>query len=118
MECFAKTLETDSGEILLHFIRYPNNSMFVWVSRACSPEFDEFHVASPTMFSDVPAVSTRLGDAESRGRSVALRISKRIRVPVIVSWSIPEEYSAVFGLVEAEIFANLSSSRSPSVVGA
>ena len=105
MDCFSETVSTSLGDVLLHYLVYPNGSVFVWVSAAASTEFDDFHVAVPDKFSSLPAVSSRMGGYESSGRNVALRLSKKLQLPVIVSWSVPAEFEADTNLIESRIFS-------------
>ena len=119
MDCFTEVLATNTAEVLLHFLIYPNKSVFVWVSPTSSIQFDDFHVAVPDQFSNLPAVTSKLGENDSVGRHVALRLSKKLQVPVIVSWSLPEELGVDGGPIESKIFSAIQHrSHNPAVVGA
>ena len=120
MDCFSRILSTTTGDVLLHYLIYPNKSVFVWASLTVSLDFDDFHVAVPDQFSQLPAVTSRMGGEASLGRSIAVRLSKKLERPVIVSWSIPEDIPIDASAIESEIFKDIRErrSRSPSVVGA
>jgi len=85
---------------------------------------NDFHAAVPSKFSSIPSVSTKVGDLESTGRSLSLKLAKKLQVPVVVSWNLDANSADVIAAVEASLFteiktiqANRSISRSP-VVGA
>ena len=120
MDCFSRTLSTPTGDVFLHYLVYPNQSVFVWVSLANELEFDDFHVAVPDQFSSLPAVTSRMGGDASVGRNVALRLSKKLACPVIVSWSLPDELPIDASGIETEIFSDIRQRRSlsPAVIGA
>ena len=119
MDIHIDKITTDFGDVLVHAISYPNRSLFLWIASSENPDFDDFHMATQTEFSSIPAVTTRLGDAESTGRNVALRLSKKLGVPVVVSWSLPDGFADVFASVESQVFSILKKSTlSRSVLGA
>ena len=119
MQTFIEKVTTELGDVVVHAIAYPNRSIFLWVTFSEGPVFGDFHFAVQTEFSSIPAVSTRLGDAESTGRSVAIRLSKKLGVPVIVSWNLPEDFSSETQVsVESRVFSILKSRSSPSVIAA
>lgn len=107
METFVEKVTSGVGDVILHIIKYPNGSIFVWVTPEANPQFEDFHVATPTDFSSIPAVTTRIGDSESTGRFVALRLSKRLGVPVVVSWSLGDVVADEFSAIESEVFSIL-----------
>lgn len=123
MEVYQRIVSSEAGDILLHFIDYPNGSIFVWATTVQDLSFDDFHVAVPDKFARLPAVSTRMGDTDSIGRFVALRLSQRLKTPVVVSWSLPG-FTGGEGaqFVEAEILKEISFRRpelvNPAAVGA
>lgn len=119
MQTFIEKVSTELGDVIVHVIEYPNRSLFLWVTLSESPVFGDFHFAVQTEFSSIPAVTTRLGDAESTGRSVALRLSKKLGVPVIVSWNVSDDFTSEAAVsVESRVFSVLKNRTSPSVIGA
>jgi len=128
MECVINTVNTDTGDIVIHYLFYPNGSVFLWVFYASDPDFRDFHTAVPDKYSSIPAISTRIGETDSTGRFLAMKLSKKMGVPIIVSWSLPETVDAsdqVALAVESRIFQDIKSKssssvskHSPAVVGA
>lgn len=110
MESFHRVLPTDTGNFLLHYIIYPNGTVFVWVADNKEISFDDFHVAVPDKFGSLPALSTRLGETDSRGRFTALRLSKRLGVQAVVSWSI-DQNDETSRLIENEILKDILQNR-------
>lgn len=104
MEAQSETIATDSGEVLIHMISYPNGSIFAWITLASDPKMDDFHISAITAFSEVPSVSTRLGETDSIGRSLSLKLARRLKAPCIVSWSLPSEFEAHSIQVETAVF--------------
>ena len=123
MECIIRTISTDSAEVVAHFLVYPNGSVFVWVFGADDPSINDFHTAVPSKFSSVPSVSTKIGELESTGRALALKLTTKFQVPMVVSWNIDNHSPAVISAVETSLFHEIKNiqsnrvSRSP-VVGA
>lgn len=106
METFHRIIPTPAGEALVHYVVYPNSSVFVWVTSANELDLDDLHIAVPDKFGRLPALTTRIGDQDSRGRFVALRLSKKLNIPVIVSWSLPESVDSD-SLIESGIVNEL-----------
>lgn len=84
---------------------------------------EDFHTAVPSTFSSIPSVSTKVGEIESTGRSLALKLAKKLQVPVIVSWNLESDSPELVATVEASLFKEIKiiqanrSSCSP-VIGA
>lgn len=110
-----RTISTDIGEVLLNIVSYPNGSHFVWISRLDAPEFDDFHIASITEFSDIPSVSTRLGETDSLGRALSIKLARRFHVPSVVSWSLGVEFESVSQVVEKEVFRAILEKQSSHI---
>jgi hypothetical protein len=105
---------------------YPNSSVFIWVSHTAEVDFNDFHAAVPDKYARIPAVSTRIGDSDSTGKYLAIKLTKKLNVPVVVSWSLPDTLgsSEIRTTIENQIFQDIkdiSSKKqkpSPSVIGA
>lgn len=123
MECAIRQFSSDSTEVVAHFLIYPNGSVFVWVFSADAPFISDFHAATPDKFSNVPAVTTKLGELESTGRFLSLKLAKKLKTPVMVSWSLDDRSPESVATIEARLFEEIKTlqgsrvSRS-SVVGA
>jgi len=83
----------------------------------------DFHTAVPSQFSSIPSVSTKVGELESTGRTLALKLAKKLNVPVIVSWNLESDSPEIIAAVETSLFKEIKiiqakrSSHSP-VIGA
>jgi hypothetical protein len=105
MEVKSEVVPTDKGDVLVHLISYPNGSAFIWITLTSDPRFDDFHAAATTAFSDVPSVTTRLGETDSIGRTLSLKLAHRLKAPCIVSWSLPVEFEDKSLQIEKAILA-------------
>ena len=115
MDCFSRTITSSVGPVLTNFIIYGNGTIFIWVSDARSPVFDDFHVASPDKFGSLPSVTSKLGEMESPGRNFSLRLSKRFEIPCLVSWSLSAEVQPdVVREIEGEISQVITQRKSSS----
>lgn len=123
MECVIRQISSDSAEVIAHFLLYPNGSIFVWVCAPDAPLISDFHAAVPDKFSNVPAVSTKIGELESTGRFLSLKLAKKLNAPAIVSWNCDAQSAESVSAIEARLFEEIKKikanrvSHSP-VVGA
>lgn len=112
MECIIRHVDTAAGSVVIHTLVYPSGGVFVWILSAKDIALDDFHIATPDKYSKLPAMSSRMGDTESRGRGLALRISKKFGIQSIISWCIGDA-SSIGGegvkAVEASIFDTIHS---------
>ena len=78
--------------------------------------FDDFHAAALTEYSDVPSVSTRLGETDSLGRTLSMKLARRFKLPTIVSWSLPGEFDDFSSTIEREVISAILEKKPRSVV--
>ncbi len=118
MECIIDRVETSAGDVIVHTLVYPSRSVIVWILSSRGASLDDLHIASPDKYSKLPALSSRMGDTESRGRGLALRISKKFGIQCIVSWCLGDE-GAVGGeivkSVENKVFDTIQSLEAKKV---
>jgi hypothetical protein len=122
MDCVIKTVHTDAGDLTVHYLFYPNGSVFLWIFHNIEIDFSDFHTAVPDKYGSIPAISSRIGDSDSPGKYLAMKLSKKLNVPVVVSWSLPDSLASteMANEVESRIFQDIRdiSKHSPSVLGA
>lgn len=114
MDAIARTVSTELGEVLVNVFIYPNTSLLVWVSRVGEYSLDDFHAAAMTEYSEIPSVTTRLGESDSVGRSLSMKLTKRYGAPVMVSWSLGSEFEAVSVEIQKEICLAVDEKRTRS----
>ena len=115
MECVIKQFAVESTIVLAHFLLYGNGSIFVWVSSPDIPEISDFHAAVPDKYSYIPAVTTKVGEMESTGRLLALKLAKKLQVPVIVSWNIEVYSPEIVSSIEHRLFEEIKSAKTRTV---
>lgn len=117
MECIISDV---NGGITIHTLVYASGSVFVWISDPKDVALDDFHIATPDKYSKLPALSSRMGDTESRGRGLALRITKRFGIQCIVSWCIGDQASIggdIVKSVESKVFEVVESAQQKYKIG-
>ncbi len=113
------TFSTSAGEICVNVLTYSNASIFVWVGIPGDVRFDDFHASAPSEYSEIPPVSTRLGETDSPGRALSLKLAKRFRSPVMISWCVPDEFMSASAEIEDRILSIVGrTSRQAALVGA
>jgi hypothetical protein len=105
MECIINKVSTSAGDAIIHCNVYPNGSVFLWVFSAGQVSAEDLHIATPDKYSALLALSSRIGDSESRGRGLALRLTKKMGIQCVVSWNIDASVASdVVSTIESEMF--------------
>jgi hypothetical protein len=116
METFYEVVPTELGDVLVHYNFYPNKSAFIWITSPDNPVFNDMHVATPFESSEIPSVSTRLGEKDSIGRSIALQLCRKFRVPFVVSWSLKDEFGGQLRTIESMVFFRVGTEAARDVM--